>query len=133
MVSFHESFTESDLERHIVGMTVPSVLYFAEQKALIDSLSIKEHVLVFVNSGEGDPASRGLIDEVTRVSPSFHGRLLFIVIEDTDLSILQYFNMKPVDLPQVVLVNMVDEESTHKYIMTSQFAVDVQEMELARR
>jgi len=38
----------ADLERQVVGLASSNVLYFAKEKGLIDSLPIKEHILLFV-------------------------------------------------------------------------------------
>lgn len=111
----------------IISLTAPSVLSFSEKKSLIDTLPVKEHVLLFVKDPKNDLASRLLMDQVDSISPSFHGRLLFIKIDDSELSVvlnnlfcinqysfskvrfnfgqMQYFNIKPSDLPQVIIVN----------------------------
>lgn len=116
-----DEHTTADLEKMIISLTAPSVLSFSEKKSLIDTLPVKEHVLLFVKDPKNDLASRLLMDQVDSISPSFHGRLLFIKIDDSELSVMQYFNIKPSDLPQVILVDMRDPENMDKYIMTADF------------
>lgn len=42
-------------------------------------------------------------------------RLLVIEVSSDDYSLLHYFNVRPSDLPQLVIMNMTDEEDIKRY------------------
>lgn len=119
---------KEDLKRIVIGLGSPRELHFGTDKAVIDSLPIKEHVLLFVRDSVDDLATRALMHEVARVSEKFHGRLLFVTIDESQFSVLQFFNLKPSDLPQAILVDMRNESSLVKYIMTNDFLDDIEEL-----
>ena len=123
-----DDHTSTDIESMIISLIVPSILSFKDDKELIDSLPVKEHVLLFLKSQTSDIPSRMLMDEVNKITSRFHGRLLFITLEESELSVvrsksfilykffffiinntknhsMQHFNMKPTDLPQVNLIS----------------------------
>ena len=122
-----------DLQRVVVGVGSARILDFTEDKAIIDTLPVKEHVLLFVKSDPDHLATRALIDEVNRISGKFHGRLLFVTINESEFSVLQFFNLKPSDLPQAVIVDMRSDMNLVKYIMTSDFLDDIEELIQLRR
>ena len=116
-----------DLKKIVIGISSPRELNFGRDKAAIDSLPVKEHVLLFVRESSEDLATRALMDEVARISEKYHGRLLFVSIDENQFSVLQFFNLKPSDLPQAILVDMRNELSLIKYIMIPDFLDDIDE------
>jgi thiol-disulfide isomerase/thioredoxin len=62
-------------------------------------------------------ASEVLIKEVYRVSPWYRSRLLFLVVPETEHTVLHFFGVRLVDLPQVVVVDMSDPDDPRRYAM----------------
>jgi hypothetical protein len=89
-LNVHDDHTLEDLERMIIGLSVPRILNFSQQKDIIDSLPVKEHVLLFVKDDQ-DIASRILIDTVNQINGQFHGRLLFISVNSSEISVVWPF------------------------------------------
>jgi len=84
-----DDHTSTDIESMIISLIVPSILSFKDDKELIDSLPVKEHVLLFLKSQTSDIPSRMLMDEVNKITSRFHGRLLFITLEESELSVVR--------------------------------------------
>jgi len=133
-ISISKEMSSDEISRLILSHTIPTMITFgSDTKGIINSLPIREHVLLFVNEeslsiyngkrkmesseSENTQLSVLLLKEAELLSSKYRGRLIFIIIPSTEQAVLQYFGFRSIDLPQTVVADIRESDAPKRYDM----------------
>eukprot|EP00981_Chlorochromonas_danica_P006276 scaffold1348_cov184-Ochromonas_danica.AAC.3 len=107
LVSLSPNVTEEDLLRSLLAFSLPSSLpYTSETTALIDAIPVPTHAIAFYDGSGSDEV---FLDSVVAAASDYRGRVLVIESSSEEYALMNHFEIRDSDLPQLFLVNRAED------------------------
>ncbi|DAZ96178.1 TPA: hypothetical protein N0F65_012368 [Lagenidium giganteum] len=102
---YEGEFNQKDLTAFVKANSKPLVITFSQEKApMIFGGDINEHVLIFADTTKD--YHKDLVEAAKEPAKANKGKLLHVIVPETESRVVDYFGLKEEDLPSIILVNM---------------------------
>lgn len=106
--------TEEGLITSILSHTLPTyVPYSTQTQPFINSLPIKQHVLIFHDLNE---RSQRVLAMMEPIADMYKGELIFITVNNFEHHLFQFFGVESTSVPELIIVDMENEFNMKRFV-----------------
>lgn len=106
--------TEEVLITSILSHTLPTyVPYSTQTQPFINSLPVKQHVLIFHDLNE---RSQRVLAMMEPIADMYKGELIFITVNNFEHHLFQFFGVESTSVPELIIVDMENEFNMKRFV-----------------